>query len=118
MNGKQSRDLSEPSSSSAASCYRGMSSKISVIEGIRQKAKREVEFQLHAFETKSRYRGHDVETVKHVRRTKVHRMSADDEKELRKQVKRSVAKDRLDFKIQIFEEELWFDIKRAKAKIA
>jgi hypothetical protein len=63
-----------------------MSSKISVIEGIRQKAKREVEFQLHAFETKSRYRGHDVETVKHVRRTKVHRMSADDEKELRKQV--------------------------------
>ena len=49
----ESVELSQPSTTGAA--YAGMNAKMSVIENIRHKAKRELEFQLHAFETKARY---------------------------------------------------------------
>ena len=32
-----------------------------------------------------------------------------------KQIRKSIARDRLEYKLQNFEEELWFDIKQAKA---
>ena len=39
----------------------------------------------------------------------------DDIKSLKKQIRKSVARDRQEFRLQNFEEELWFDIKQAKA---
>ena len=39
----------------------------------------------------------------------------DDIISLRKQIRKSIARDRLEYKLQNFEEELWFDIKQAKA---
>ena len=58
--------------------------KMSVIEGIRKKAKRELEFQLHAFETKGRFLRNDDTTKKFIPVRRNVQLSADDEKELRK----------------------------------
>ena len=60
------------------------SRKMSVIEGIRKKAKRELEFQLHAFETKSRFVRDDDAKKKFTPSRRNVKLSADDEKELRK----------------------------------
>eukprot|EP00943_MAST-04B_sp_MAST-4B-sp1_P002686 g2686.t1 len=79
---------SQPSKSSAASINKnnanGIGRKMSVIEGIRKKAKRELEFQLHAFETKGRFIREDESNKKFVPVRRNVKLSADDEKELKK----------------------------------
>ena len=57
---------------------------MSVVKGIRKKAKRELEFQLHAFETKSRFVRDDDAKQKFTPSRRNVKNSADDEKELRK----------------------------------
>ena len=78
-----SAQSSKISTSSASTGVVG-SRKMSVIEGIRKKAKRELEFQLHAFETKSRFVRDDDTKQKFTPSRRNVKLSADDEKELRK----------------------------------